>query len=328
MPHSPRSLRIGIASAIALLLIGGAYVVSGPVPFWNVVEAQSAEELLREYATKDSDADGLADWQESLYGTDPYNAESFQPGMLDGEAVAQGLIEPRVTVRPADTETDPDSIPGIAAAPSSLTDRFAQALVQQYLMNRGENPPTQEEILSFVSAAVTELSATSASPDRFGMTDIVAGGSGSAALASYAAAAEGVFLREAAPAEKNELFFFSDALKGDTSALGEIEAIAGMYRDLANGLMEVPVPQEARQAHLAIANALAHLAEASEDMAAMEEDPLRALLGISIHDRYTDDWLAGFSNMSAVFRASGVSLPESAAGYSYIETSNAAAEAR
>lgn len=330
MPHSTRTFRIAIASSLALLMVGGAYAFSGPNPLFGlgrIAEAQSAEELLKEYAAKDTDFDGLPDWQEALYGTDPANPESFQAGIKDGDAVAQGLIEPKVAVREDSTDTNVESIPGASAAPSSLTDRFAQTLLKQYLQNRGENPPTQEEIVEFVKAGVAELTASSASPDRYGTEDLVAGGSGTAALKTYAAAAEGVFLRIAVPAEKNELFFFSDAIKGEEGALDEIDTISRTYSRIAVALMEIPVPSEARQSHLMIANAISHLAETSADMAAMDEDPLRALMGISLHTKYSEDWIAAFAGMSRIFSAAGVTLPAEVQGSSFIETSNAAAQA-
>lgn len=324
MAHSTRTLRIVAASALALIMIGSAYALSGPLPFWNVVEAQSAEELLREYAARDSDSDGLPDWQEALYGTDPHNPESFQAGMLDGEAVAQGLIEPRVLVRPEGEPTDPESIPGTNAGPNSLTDRFAQAILTQYLQNRGTNRPTQAEIMSFVESAVSELSLTSSHPNRFTMQDVLNAPSGHDGLAAYAANAERAFRENASPAGKNELLYFSDALKGQTGAVSSIELISANYEAVANALIKVPVPPEARQAHLGLANALMQLSEVSADMASIETDPLRALMGIGLYEKYAQAWIAALSNMSAVFAAQQVVIPPSELGGSFVETSNAA----
>ena len=331
MAHSLRTLRLVSASALALLMVAGTYLATGPNPFFGIgriAEAQTSEELLREYASKDTDTDGLPDWQEALYGTDPTNRESFQAGISDGEAVAQGLIEPKVAVRPDNELTDLEDIPGVVAPPSSLTDQFARTLLSKYLLNRQETPPTQEELLAFIQGAVADLNENASVEARYTQSDLVAGGSGADAVAAYAAAAESVFVRIAVPVEKNELFYFSDAVRGETTALKEISSISETYAAIAAGLMEVPVPAEARQAHLAIANAIYRLSVTSADMAAMENDPLRALLGISMHSRHSQEWVAAFANMSAVFKATRVTVPESAAGYSFIETSDAAAAAK
>lgn len=309
-------------------MVGGAYAFSGPNPLFGlgrIAEAQSAEELLKAYAAKDSDTDNLPDWQEALYGTDPYNPESFRAGIMDGEAVAQGLVTPRVAVRPEEEPTDPESIPGIAAAPASLTDRFAQTLLRQYLANRGQNPPSQQEIVSFVNAGVANLTEESVSPARYAAADLRAS---SETLAAYAAQAEAVFAARTVSADKNELSYFADALKGDDAALAKIDAISDAYAAIAAGLITTPVPAEARQAHLAIANALAHLSETSGDMAAMQKDPVRALVGISLYDRYAEELVAAFANLNGIFAARQVAPTEGAAGYYIVKTARDAAASR
>lgn len=329
MAHSTRTLRIAAASLLAVLMVIGTYLSTGPNPFFGVtriVDAQSSEELLREYAAKDSDTDGLPDWQEALYGTDPLNPQSFKAGVNDGEAVAQGLIEPKVIVREEKEATDIDSIPGTIAAPSSLTDRFSQTLLKQYLANRGETPPTSAEIVAFVEAGIAELSAGNTSSAKFSTNDVrVASDSGNAALSAYAARAETIFAANTVSADRNELSYFADALKDDAAALAKIKAISGAYRDIANALIATPVPAEARQAHLSIANALMHMSETSADMATLKEDPLRALMGIGLYDKYASELVAAFTNLHGVFTAQQVSIPEGSVGHYYIKSASDAA---
>ena len=325
MAHSARTLRIIGASLLALLMVGGSYLFSGPTPWGRVAEAQSAEELLRAYAAKDSDTDGLPDWQESLYGTDPNNPESFQSGIKDGEAVAQGLVQPRVAVRPEGESTDPSSIPGTAAAPASLTDRFAQTLLQQYLASRGENPPTQEEIVAFVKSGVADLATQSASADRYGNGDVV---SSSGTLVAYVAQLESAFARNTVQTSKNELSYFSDAVDGDNGALAKISDVSDAYDNIARAVIATPVPPEARQAHLSIANALVHMSEISDDMAAMKSDPVRALMGIALYEQYARGLVGAFANLNGVLSARSVSVPEGSAGYYIVKTARDAAEAQ
>lgn len=332
MAHSTRSIRIVAASLLAVLMIGGTYLSTGPNPFFGMTRiagAQSAEELLREYAAKDSDTDNLPDWQEALYGTDPLNPESFKEGVKDGEAVAQGLIEPKVMVRAEGEATDLDSIPGTVAAPSSLTDRFAQTLLTQYLSNRGATVPTSEEIVQFVEAGVNELSMNAARPNRFSLDDVrVSGTSGKEALAEYAALAEQAIAANTVPSTisaKNELSYFQDALRGDSSAVDKINALSKAYEDMAHALMRIAVPQEARQAHVAIANATMHMSETTADMAALTEDPLRALLGIGLYEEHAVAMGAGFSNMYGIFVARQTVLFPGDAGYEFYSTAQLAA---
>lgn len=329
MARSAHTLRIVVASIIALILIGGAYALSGPLPFGNIVGAQSAEELLREYAALDSDFDGLPDWQEALYGTDPHNPESFQAGIRDGDAVAQGLIEPRVAVRPEQEPTDINSIPGTTAAPSSLTDRFAQMILTQYLENRGATPPTQAEIVTFISNGVDALVASNVAGDKYTRDQVqLRNEVGAAALVSYAARVEEVFTQHTTPTSKHELAYFGDALKGDTDALETLEDIATAYTNLATALIATPAPSEAAQAHLSLANALAHLGEVTLFMTKLESDPIQALLGISLYETRARELVAAFANLNGVFSARQVSPVNGDAGYYIIKTARDAANSQ
>lgn len=337
MAHSTRTLRIAAASLLAVLMVGGTYLSTGPNPFFGmtrIVGAQSSEELLREYAAKDSDTDGLPDWQEALYGTDPLNPESFQAGIKDGEAVAQGLIEPKVVVRPENEPTDPDSIPGTVALPNSLTDRFARKFFSQYLLNRGENPPSQQEVATFVQDGIADLVA-GAEPEVFFSTadvKISSDVTGGAALTAYAARAETALASENIRPAKNELFYFSDAVKGQDSAITRIQEISDAYTASAKALMATSVPQEASRAHLAIGNALMNMGSVTKDMSTLREDPLRALMGIGSYERRANELVAALAGMHGVLAARGVAIPAGTTGAEFLlvaqEARDTAAEKR
>lgn len=56
-----------------------------PLPKAELVEIQNSEVYNR-----DSDSDGLKDWEESVYGTDPLNPDTDADGYLDGEEIYSG----------------------------------------------------------------------------------------------------------------------------------------------------------------------------------------------------------------------------------------------
>jgi len=303
-------------------MVAGTYAVTGPTPLFNlgrIAEAQSSEELLREYAAKDSDTDGLPDWQEALYGTDPLNPESFRAGIKDGEAVAQGLIDPAVVVRAPGELTDPDTIPGTTALPNSVTDRFARAFFSQYILKRGEVPPTSEEAATFVKASIDDLVASSEPLAQFSASDVLTSGdSGAAALTAYAARAETSLASENIRPAKNELFYFSDAVKGNKDAINSIEKISKAYKASAEVFIKTPVPQEASRAHLAIANALMNMGNVTEDMATLSDDPLRALVGIGSYEKRSEQLAAALSGMHGIFSARQVAIPDGMSGAEFI----------
>lgn len=89
-------------------------------------------QIISENATIDSDHDGLSDWEESIYGTDPHNSDTDGDGYLDGEEVLSGhdplkkgpddLIKKGEINNPSGNSSD-----------ITATDKFTQLAIANYL---------------------------------------------------------------------------------------------------------------------------------------------------------------------------------------------------
>jgi len=315
-----RSLHLALASSVAVSLVVVAYLFSGPFSFRpSVVDAATAEALLKSYATKDSDADGLPDWQEALYGTDPTNPESVKAGMLDGDAVAQGLVSPRFSSAEPVLE-DNTVIPGITAGPTTLTDQFSKELFGQYLAERGEKARSATEINGFVAKRLDNLLATRY-PVPYGTKDLIKGAvSGQIALRAYAVSAEQAIARQTITASKTELDYFELVVKkDDTGAAKKIGEIGSMYSATAKSLLAVTVPPEALSAHIALVNGYARMGAAVTDMANIQTDPVRGLVGISKYTELAALYTQSLALLNSVFTTTGVSLEKGVAGSNLYE---------
>ena len=89
---STKAGSITIALAFAVIVITGAWFLSKPGGA-SLANAESTEALLKSYAIQDTDGDGLPDWEESLYGTDPKKADTDGDGVNDAQAVKEGLVK-------------------------------------------------------------------------------------------------------------------------------------------------------------------------------------------------------------------------------------------
>ena len=74
------SVLVAVFLAIGLILFIGTYSKKGAFSRIAIIESQD----------KDSDNDGLKDWQEELYKTNPYNPDTDNDGYLDGEEINSG----------------------------------------------------------------------------------------------------------------------------------------------------------------------------------------------------------------------------------------------
>lgn len=306
-----------------------AYALSGPSIFTSKqAGAESTEELLRAFSSRDADADGLPDWQESLYGTDPNNAHSFSLEMTDGEAASQGLLEPKFRTDLSGLAGEDLEVPGIYAAPGTVTDTFARDLYKNYMLSRDGLPPTTEELNSFMQQALADLAATQRVAKAYSLGNVRVSGSGAEAMRTYAAAAERAIGNNTVVAEKNELFYFTEAVqKDDKAALAKVREIGKAYWNISAALIQVEVPSEAQTAHLEMANATAYMSVVVGNLGALESDPLRGMLGMIEYKTALDAMIRAYAGMDAVFRTSGIVITEGTAGYYLVDAARNAAAA-
>lgn len=82
-----RTLLVALVLAIGLILFIGIY--SKKEAFSNI-NIWGARETIIDPENKDTDGDGLKDWEEDLYNTDIYNPDTDNDGFLDGEEINSG----------------------------------------------------------------------------------------------------------------------------------------------------------------------------------------------------------------------------------------------
>jgi hypothetical protein len=317
------SRKTGIIGALVIagVLVVGAFIFSSPnfsLFATNTANAESTQTLLKAYAQKDSDNDGLPDWEESLYGLDPHNPHSFSPNMTDGEAVARGLVKPKFSSAATATTTDSSAIPGPTAAPNSVTDQFAQDLFKQITSQSNGTPPTQAEIAQFAQSAIQSLVQNHSTQNKYSLSSLKISDYGPDALRTYAIAAEKTLAANDPGTSKNELDYFSDAVNlNDAQAFASLKKIGAAYSADGPSFMNTPTPAAAQYAHLEVANALTRMGEDVTNMSAMNTDPLRAYLGLAAYQNDSQSMLRAFSDMSAVFQKEQITILQGQPGGSF-----------
>ncbi len=322
------------AVLFAVVVIGGAFVLAGSAARPPSAQASEESALLSAIASRDSDSDGLADWEEALYGTDPKNADTRDLGMTDGEAVAAGLIVPRAIAEVPGTDAggtlvNPD-LPSVPAE-GTLTAAFAKNVFTLYLdsLQKSGGDLSEGDLASIADQALTELGdSIKAAPPFKSAHDLEVSGSGTGAMKTYAAAVEKVMLANTSDASKSELAYLKDAVENnDATALAHISSLAKAYRMSAAGIAVLPVPTELAAADLALINSLARTSEATNDFAALDEDPLTTVLALK---QYPGDILAlvdALQSIATTFKAAGITLAPGEPGASIVNlVSDVAAE--
>ncbi len=290
MRISPRTTRIIAASGLALSFIGVSYVISGPSIFskTNSANAESTQALLAAYATKDTDGDGLPDWQEALYGTDPNKAISNSYGIPDGEAAQKGLLTPtalkdQLPTDQATTTLTAEDLPGPSAAPGSITDEFSKEFLQEYFQESNGQPMTADAQQTLMQNLLQNFSAKAAKSLVSSYTLVSVHTSTSVTTSSYAGQVESILMAHDVPAADSHPLPLMETLieQNDESARPKLVAISSAYRSIATDLLGLSVPPALAAQHLALIQSFDSLAKSTSLVTKYEKDPLGTLGALS-----------------------------------------------
>lgn len=322
-----RNWRVLAATFFSAVLVVGAYLFARSIESPRAAQASMETALLQAIATKDSDGDGLPDWEEQLYDTSPNTTDTFKLGMTDGEAVARGLIVPKAiadipTATSSPTSTDLDGLPP-APAEGTLTAAFAKNFFTLYLAAKqasGGANLSESDMQNVASQALGSLSSVvTAAPDFKSVKDIKVSGSGPDALTAFAVSAEQVLLKNTSNASKSEVLYLKDALENnDVTAFSHIASIAKQYRDSAIGLAVLPVPEELAADDLALINAMMRVSGIASDFTLANTDPLAAILALQQYPRAVTALATAFTHIGKTYTTAGISLPPGTPGASFV----------
>lgn len=323
MEHVREHWRVLSATLFSSVLIVGVYLVVRDVRTPSLVQASTESALLQAIATKDSDGDGLPDWEESLYGADPRVTDSFYLGMTDGQAVSRGLVVPKaiaeIPMASSTASVDSESPP----TEDSLTATFAKIFFSLYLsakQSSADGNLSEQDMQNVASNALKSLSSSIApSPDFKFAKDLKISGSGVDAFKVFAISAEEVLSKRSSNARKSEVLYLQDAVeKNDTVALSFISTIAKSYRESAIGLSILPVPTELKEVNLVLINALMRLSKITDDFTRVGDDPLTTILAIQQYPQAILSVGNAFIRISRVYADAGIEIPAGTPGASFV----------
>lgn len=300
----PISIVIGsilIAISYVVPHLGNQQISSAFTP--SKAEADSTDDLLKSLATKDSDGDGLPDWEEVLYGTDPNKVISTTHGIPDGEAVKEGLLSLKTTVA---TSTDTVGIPQPAPGINSLTDAFAKAFFQQYIQSGGGqslDAATQQKLVASLIAQFVASAPNVSS--HYTMSSVKT--SATTTADTYGGALGIIFQKNDVAPENADPIALAQSLtvNNDFSARAKLLILADTYRAIMTDMLATPVPPSLAAQHLAMIRAFDELSQATRAVANFNEDPLSTLVMLSVYRSAFPDFNRAMGVVARAIQATG-----------------------
>lgn len=287
--YLPSKRFVIIVSLGILIFGGGAFAVFiSTHRATPVVNTKSPDVIITEedvlLAATDTDGDGLAAWEEALWGTNPNVADTDGDGTIDGIEIA-ARRNPLIN-QEDDSLTSYPLVPGTAEdvnnGETTRTNALARAFMSSlYASSQQEGGTTPEDIDVLNELLATEV-LQNAIPDPYTTSDIIVGNDSDETLRAYAnvlGAHIEAYNKLGAP---YELTIISEAITREQfSNLHDLERFAIFFAHVASDLEKAQAPQSLANTHLILINSIAVMSESLARIADTENDVVLGFSGLA-----------------------------------------------
>ena len=268
---------------------------------------------------KDTDGDGLADWEEALWKTDPQNPDTDGDGTPDGGGGDLGR-DP-IKKGPSDKlernifET-PD-ITGSASNQQSLseTDVFMRELLLRYFALKGSGSVDNQSIEKLANSLASEISSKEILPEKtYQFVDILLSDDSNSSMRTYGESVGAIFAERSE--KESELYILSQAFSGNNT--GTIEKLAQFEKEyiaMIKKLLLVKAPPALASTHLGFINEFGMIASAVGAMANTLDNPILGYMGISQYQKSLNTIKEHMEYVGSVFNNQGVIFKKGESGY-------------
>lgn len=312
-----RSHRKAVLVLVVLVLVGGVAAwrlgikrhgasIRGNFAIADPVARQEQLKKLQ----RDSDNDGLRDWEEMLYRADPQKPDTDGDGTPDGEEVRAGRDPAQLNTSKNPAEANDfmaTSTPAQDTEQSgqlqNLTKQLAAQIGKEIIARRIANPSVPFDAETSGQGLVDNF--MSSLPDdsapSFTHKDIVIGTQDTnAAIKAYKQGSEHIIKTAFAKFTKDELVILQEALEAqDYSKLNQLDAYIPAYDRTIEQLKKLSVPPALAALHLEYLNLAIREEDAVKKMRGAAHDPVGAGVGakeyLAIRQRF-DSLLARLGN--------------------------------
>lgn len=262
----------------------------------NSIALKTENQTINQLIKNDTDGDGIADWEEALWGTDKNKKVTFN-NMSDSTYIENKKKELKIEQNAT-----------VDATKLTETEKFAREFFSSYSAMKSSGQIDDNTINNFSSSLGQKI----VNPnliDRYKETDIkISMSDDSTSKFKYYNDIKTLFKKYQEEAGLgNELSIISNGLASQSANGGinnpnqydELISIANGYQDFSKKIMEINVPQSLTSYHLQIANNSNNTGISVLNMAKIITDPIVGLSGLAQYQKYSEDLIKAVEDLEA-----------------------------
>ncbi|OHA14409.1 MAG: hypothetical protein A2909_00045 [Candidatus Tagabacteria bacterium RIFCSPLOWO2_01_FULL_39_11] len=275
------------------------------------------------YAEKDSDNDGLKDWEEALWGTDPEKPDTDKDGAKDGDEIKLK----RNPLAPAPNDELPKEAIAIAEQLQSenltLTEKTGRDFFAQFLALKSQNLPKeqiQEDIINSLFANIS----VSPSLDVYKTSDIKISYDNSKENVKKYINSLGYVFKDFDAVTESELEIIKQSFDEEKDEIipenfQKLGKNKSVYEGAALKLLALKTPLNYKNSHLELINNFNNTALAIGKMEKLTEDPALAMTGLEEYRRETEKAVDFLKNLKTRLEKDNITISSYEDGYVFVE---------
>jgi hypothetical protein len=247
----------------------------------------------------DGDLDGLSDWQEELWKSDPENPDTDGDGTNDGDEIAADrdptIAGPNdILIQPSDYFQSEVDFSNFASGTPS--DKLSIDLFSKYLNLKQKGTISAEDQSKLADEVAQNVVGEAQLKNQFSLDSMTIVASTKESVKTY-----GDEFAQTSVRYLQQM----DSYK----ALSEVPYLAKMseaYKDFAMAMSQIDVPSVAQDVHLQIINQLYKAGTMFDFMTRSDEDPVSAMLIIGQYQAGQQNEAALYTSLAQYFKNNGI----------------------
>lgn len=313
--------------SITLLVGAGCFLILNQKGFEKTREifpkGEGMANIFSGDSQKDSDDDGLPDWQESLWRTNKNNSDTDGDGTKDGEEIKLGRDPLK---KGPDDKLSPSLISDTAGGQeeNTITAGFSRKMFGDYMSmtNSFDSKLSETDKTNLVNYWMSDLSSLQEEQKNeifYKIGDLkISQDNSTEAIKKYGnkmGAIIGKYLKPILISEHELTVFQSSLEKENETELqklgGRIDAYSGIIRE---GL-SLEVPKDIASLHLSLINAFAGVADGLKKMKIIFEDPIAGMAGLDQYKESSFSFSVAINDLNGFFESKKIFFNKNEAGY-------------
>lgn len=277
----------------------------------------------------DTDGDGLKDWEEALWKTDPYNPDTDGDGTPDGEEVRLNRDPTKANTAGVGEEPNDKIDPTLIAESKkklavfeelSETDRLARTLFADYIAAKNGDLSTPLSNTNKTIILQNAINNFEALPVKiYTQNDIrTFTPTNTAEIKAYGNALGNISQVNTPKNTEYELTIFARALTNETpTELDKLTPIIIGYQNISAGFLTVPAPAEIAVIQVNLINDFQKIQTSLEKMQKIFSDPTPAISALQLYNHTVPNMIKNISALNTYFYSKGVVFNPGEPGYMF-----------